>query len=86
MTTLIHDLPADWREGLFLGRLALPEGPTPVLVRKGRVHDISAWAPTTAQAAARPDLAAATGRDLGDLETLDLTPAWDDADAAPRLL
>ena len=49
MTTLLHDLPADWREGVFLGRLGLAEGPTPVLVRKGRVYDISAWAPTTAK-------------------------------------
>ena len=86
MTTLIQDLPADWREGLFLGRLRLAEGPTPVLVRQGRVHDISAWAPTTAQAAARPDLHTAPGRDLGDLEALDLPPAWDDAEASPRLL
>lgn len=86
MTTLLQDLPADWREGVFLGRLGLAEGPTPVLVRKGRVHDISAWAPTSAQAAARPDLADAPGRDLGDLETLALSPAWSDAGVTPRLL
>jgi Fumarylacetoacetate (FAA) hydrolase family protein len=86
MTRLIDDLPADWRQGLFLGRLGLPEGPTPVLVREGRVFDISATAPTTAQAAALPDLGAVAGRDLGDLEALDLGPAWDDAGVSPRLL
>ena len=86
MTTLVSDLPADWREGLFLGRLALPEGPTPVLVRGGRVIDISAWAPTSAQAGAREDLTTATGRDLGDLEELGLSVAYEGADRSPRLL
>ena len=86
MTTLVDDLPADWREGVFLGRLALPEGPTPVLVRDGRVIDISGWAPTSAQAGAREDLAAATGRDLGDLEALGLSVAYGQAERSLRLL
>ena len=85
MTRFIDDLPADWADGLFLGRLSLAEGPTPVLVRQGRVIDISASAPTTAQAAAREDLATLPGRDLGPLDSLDLTPAWETA-AAVRLL
>ncbi|MFC0633137.1 fumarylacetoacetate hydrolase family protein [Brevundimonas balnearis] len=86
MTTLVNDLPADWREGVFLGRLALPEGPTPVLVRDGRVIDISGWAPTSAQAGAREDLATATGRDLGDLDALGLSAAYQAPDRSPRLL
>ena len=77
MTPLIDNLPADWREALFLGRLALPEGPTPVLVRGGRVFDISRFAPTSAEALAKPGLATAEGRDLGDLADLQLTAAWE---------
>lgn len=86
MTELLIDLPADWRQGVFLGRLGLPDGPTPVLVRGGRVFDISAFAPTSAQAAATRGLLDAPGRDLGDIEALDIRPAWEDSDRLPRLL
>ncbi len=85
MTRLIDHLPADWRQGVFLGRLGLPEGPTPVLVRAGRVIDISRFAPTSAEAASHPELLKAEGRDLGDLEDLDLAPAWD-GERSVRLL
>jgi fumarylacetoacetate (FAA) hydrolase family protein len=86
MTRLLDDLPADWRDGVLLGRLQTASGPTPVLVRQGRVIDISRFAPTSAEAAARPDLANAPGEDLGPLDALPLAAAWDDAEALPRLL
>ena len=38
---LIQSLPTDWREARLLGRFQLPEGPTPVLIEKGRVYDVS---------------------------------------------
>jgi fumarylacetoacetate (FAA) hydrolase family protein len=41
-------LPADWREGTFLGRLDLGEGPTPVLLSGGMAYDMSHAAPTVA--------------------------------------
>ncbi|EJL34495.1 fumarylacetoacetate hydrolase family protein [Novosphingobium sp. AP12] len=41
-------LPADWREGTFLGRLDLGEGPTPVLLGGGMAYDMSHAAPTVA--------------------------------------
>ena len=52
---LIESLPADWREARLLGRLQLPEGPTPVLIEKGRVYDVSKLVPTVADAIAHPD-------------------------------
>nr|WP_269514597.1 fumarylacetoacetate hydrolase family protein [Brevundimonas subvibrioides] len=79
---LIDDMPADWREGTFLGRLLLAEGPTPVLLRGGAVFDISATAPTTAQAIARGEPASLTGTTLGSLDAL----ALHDDSALPRLL
>ncbi len=79
---LIDDMPEDWREGTFLGRLLLAEGPTPVLVRGGQVFDISATAPTTAQAISQDDVGALSGPSLGALEGLDLR----DASTLPRLL
>jgi fumarylacetoacetate (FAA) hydrolase family protein len=53
---LIESLPADWREARLLGRFALPQGPTPVLVQDGLAYDLSASTPTVAQAVAHPDL------------------------------
>lgn len=79
---LIDDMPADWREGVFLGRLLLPEGPTPVVLRRGELFDISADAPTTAQAIARGDPASLCGRSLGALEDLNLQVS----SSIPRLL
>lgn len=79
---LIDDMPADWREGTFLGRLVLADGPTPVLVRGGEVFDISKAAPTTAHAIAHEDPTALTGVSLGDLEGLELS----ETSTNPRLL
>lgn len=39
-------LPADWREGTFVGRVQRPEGPSPVIVECGRVYDMADVAPT----------------------------------------
>jgi len=80
MTDLTGSLAADWETALMLGRLALPEGPTPVLVRGGRLYDISGFAPTVADAVARRAvLAEASGRDLGRLDTLEFASARDEA-------
>lgn len=79
---LIDDMPGDWREGTFLGRLLLPEGPTPVLLRRGELLDISAAAPTTAQAIAQGDPASLPGASLGGLDAFDLRIST----TSPRLL
>jgi fumarylacetoacetate (FAA) hydrolase family protein len=58
-----------------------------VLVRQGRVIDVSAAQPTTAELLARDDLLELEGRDLGPLEAFGFTPAWSESDPrAPRLL
>jgi fumarylacetoacetate (FAA) hydrolase family protein len=81
---LIQSLPADWRDARLLGRLQLPEGPTPVLIEKGRVYDVSKSAPTVADAVAHLDrLDARLARDLGRLEALIVTaPPQDPPGAA----
>jgi fumarylacetoacetate (FAA) hydrolase family protein len=79
---LIKSLPADWREARLLGRLQLPEGPTPVLIEKGRVYDVSKSVPTVADAVANlGKLDAKRARDLGPLEALAISApaATDDA-------
>jgi fumarylacetoacetate (FAA) hydrolase family protein len=71
----------DWREGLFVGRIETAEGPTPVLLAGGVVHDMSRVAPTVSQLVADRAFDASAGRALGDLESLGLS-----ADRTPRLL
>jgi fumarylacetoacetate (FAA) hydrolase family protein len=86
MTSVVNYLPADWREATLLGRLSTPAGPTPVLVREGRVIDISAFAATTSDAVATPGLLDAAGVDLGALEDMDFTVCWDEAGGGAKLL
>jgi fumarylacetoacetate (FAA) hydrolase family protein len=83
---MIEHLPSDLGDAVLLGRLLLAEGPTPVLVRDGRVLDVSHVAPTTSQLLALPSLEGVSSRDLGSLESLQLTPAWDGGAKTPRLL
>lgn len=65
-------LPADWRTGLFLGRIERAEGPSPIMVREGVAYDMSRVAPTVAQLVERLPLAVDAGERLGALDALDL--------------
>ena len=68
-------LPRDGREAILVGRLDLGQGPTPVLVKDGRVWDVSGSAPTVS-ALLDGWTGSAAGRDLGEFADLGLTPAW----------
>ncbi|HEX5209562.1 MAG TPA: fumarylacetoacetate hydrolase family protein [Steroidobacteraceae bacterium] len=87
--SMLDSLPRDWRQATLLGRLLTAEGPTPVLIRGGRMVDVSGFAPTTSQFAARwrgeTDV---QGKDLGDLDAATFKRAWegDSEDRVPRLL
>ncbi|MES2173476.1 MAG: fumarylacetoacetate hydrolase family protein [Pseudomonadota bacterium] len=70
--TLVNCLPADWRAGLFVGRVLTADGPSPILVRDGIAHDMSRVAPTVAQLLEKLPLAPDTGDALGSFDTLDL--------------
>jgi fumarylacetoacetate (FAA) hydrolase family protein len=73
---VVDFLPRDWREATLLGRLDAGEGPAPILVRKGRIEDVSRIAPTVSAVldAWGPPIA---GPGLGELEKLGLKPAWE---------
>lgn len=78
MTRIIDCLPADWQSATLVGRVALPDGPTPVMVRAGRLYDMSGFAPTTADLlASLSTLGSADGRDLGAIDQFAVTTAWD---------
>jgi fumarylacetoacetate (FAA) hydrolase family protein len=42
-------LPADWQQATLVGRVQSGDGPAPIIIRQGRVYDVSHHAPTTAQ-------------------------------------
>jgi len=77
---------SDVEESLLLGRIMSPEGPSPVLVRKGRLFDISQNVPTVADllAGLEPGDELPTGKDLGAIGDFDWTAQWDGG--APFLL
>ena len=63
-------LPADWRSALLLGRIETDDGPAPVLIANGIVHDMSRVAPTVSALVAAHAFDASRGEPLGDLEDL----------------
>ncbi|MDH3371792.1 MAG: fumarylacetoacetate hydrolase family protein [Gammaproteobacteria bacterium] len=77
-------LPPDWRDATLVGRLDLGAGPTPVVIRQGRVADVSGDSPTVS-ALLNSWGAEIPGDDLGDLHGFDFRPSWEDQ-IGPRLL
>jgi fumarylacetoacetate (FAA) hydrolase family protein len=63
-------LAEDWREGLFLGRIETSEGPSPVLIQAGVLHDMSRVAPTVSQIVADRAFDASAGIPLGDMDSI----------------
>lgn len=73
---MIEHLPKDWQRATLVGRLQTPAGPTPVVVRRGRVHDVSRSAPTVSQLLNAWTGEPPSGQDLGPLEALNLEPSF----------
>jgi len=74
-------LPRDWRDATLIGRIDLGAGPSPVLIRGGRVQDMSKHYPTVSGLLnSGPELISKMNGslkyDLGALEDLDLQPSW----------
>src|SRR5487761_173999 len=82
---MLDSLPRDWRQATLLGRLLTHDGPTPVLIRRGQVLDVPAFAPSASEFVARwRGEADVPGKDLGDLEATPLLAAWERKDDARR--
>ena len=64
-------LPADWRDGLFAGRILTREGPSPILVSGGIAYDMSRVAPTVSQLLDHSSLSTDGGKALGALDEID---------------
>jgi fumarylacetoacetate (FAA) hydrolase family protein len=78
-------LPRDGREATLAGRIDFGQGPTPVLVKDGRVLDVSGTAPTVA-ALFDGWNGSAAGRDVGEIGDLGLATAWSGAKGGAKLL
>ncbi len=72
-------LPADWREATLIGRLSTEDGPTPIMVHKGQVFDMTPVAPTVSQLLkAWPQSGVPEGgRALGALEDFSFGKVWE---------
>ncbi|MFD1611490.1 fumarylacetoacetate hydrolase family protein [Sphingomonas tabacisoli] len=55
-----------------------PDGPTPILVHRGRVLDVSTFAPTCADFVRHWRGDVPQGRDLGPIDELPWAPSWED--------
>ena len=77
-------LPEDWRFGTFVGRIATASGPSPLLILRGLAYEMSVTAPTVSALLNLDDVTAATGVELGPLETLGLRAGAERA--SPALL
>ncbi len=64
-------LPIDIERAVLVGRIQTPAGPSPVLVRLGRVWDISAVAPTVSAMLEKWSGVPDGGRDLGPIDQFD---------------
>ena len=77
MTACVFDpanaLGAEWREGRWIGRIDRGEGPCPVLVVNGIVHDMSRVAPTVADLVAAAAFDPAAGEAIGALDAIGLS-------------
>jgi fumarylacetoacetate (FAA) hydrolase family protein len=63
-------LPADHTQAILIGRVLLPQGPTPVVVRGGTAYDVSAIAPTVADLLERDDPGAVQGNAICSADAL----------------
>src|SRR3954466_16267314 len=87
MTQSSFPLPQDWRDAVLVGRIDMGEGPTPVVVKDGRVFDVSKTAPTVSALLEKWSGVPAgkdQGKDLGDINDLGLATAWANG-AAPKV-
>jgi fumarylacetoacetate (FAA) hydrolase family protein len=82
---LVRHVPQDWRDALLVGRLDAGAGPVPVIIANGRVRDVSRSTPTVAELLNTWSGSVPPGEDLGPLDELPITAAFDGAPAL-RLL
>ena len=58
-------LPQDWAAGTFLGRANTAAGPSPILLVRGELYDMSRVAPTVSALVERGDFSGQGGLALG---------------------
>ncbi|HEY6642762.1 fumarylacetoacetate hydrolase family protein [Povalibacter sp.] len=84
MTLQVH-LPTDWQRATLVGRMQRPQGPSPIVIREGRVFDVSRVAATVSQLLNEWSGVAAKGEDLGPADQLPSAAAYEGAAEASLL-
>ena len=69
-------LPGDWRDAVLVGRVMTADGPSPVLLKDGRVLDVSRSWPTTADLLAQGAAAEAAGTELAEIAYATVSSTW----------
>src|ERR1700753_1810030 len=80
-STFLNDLPTDWRSATLLARLQVADDPIPIAIVHGRVRDLSREAATVSELLNDWRGTAPAGADLGPLEELQLTRAYESTSA-----
>jgi fumarylacetoacetate (FAA) hydrolase family protein len=76
MTVQAH-LPTDWQRATLVGRVQRPEGPSPVVIHRGRLFDVSRAAPTVSQLLNQWSGVVPDGEDLGPADQFPATAAYE---------
>ncbi len=82
--SILESLPKDWQEATLVGRLDFGQGPTPVVIRGGRVIDVSNSAPTVS-ALLQSWGGDISGDNKGVFQDLDIKHSWEQQ-TSPKLL
>lgn len=83
--TLQSHLPVDWQQALLVGRILRADGPSPIVIVGGRVRDVSRRYPTVSHVLNTWSGAPPEGEDLGPLDELASSMAFEDASSATLL-
>ena len=83
--TLQAQLPADWQRATLVGRIQRPQGPSPIVIHKGRAIDVSRAAATVSQLLNGWSGVAPDGEDLGAVDQLPAPAEFDGAKQAVLL-
>jgi fumarylacetoacetate (FAA) hydrolase family protein len=77
-------LPLDWVKAVLVGRVDLGSGPTPIVVRDGRIKNMTSVAPTVSMLL--EDITSTkSGEDIGNIAEFEFPPYWINT-RIPRLL
>lgn len=85
--TALRFLPEDWQTATLLGRMDFGAGPSPVVIRNGKVEDLSHTAPTVSELLNQhaPETLLPQGLNVSSVAGLNLYSAWEPESKATKV-